>query len=316
MKDDIVPGPSQGCGKHEAAGHDNQGFTEEPSGRDQNFGSGSSCGAQGFDTQADCSEETVPKTVIGCGALEAKWTPASAQESDNTTSQRPHGKSWNVFHANPGDDLTSYSETQTAEGAHKLLKLLFMIFSFTLVLASAVLCRLSLLTLTLYLRPKSSSLAHNSSSSFHSVPSLKTAPTDRTDVEWIWAAILIVVAPYVFTMCSSLWKLAFKSTSKLCLSTLFVAFLQESVHSFGLCTLVFYVLPRYDPFLGSLLLSSTVAMPALVKMVAPHNDRSPSGRLVEDNGNNPPRTKDEDNRGKSWRVSFTNSLYRVAVKYR
>ena len=47
---------------------------------------------------------------------------------------------------------------------------------------------------------------------------------------------------------------------------MFQALVIETLHSLGLCTLVFYVLPSFDPVLGSIMLLNIAFVPGLIQV--------------------------------------------------
>ncbi|XP_059164078.1 uncharacterized protein LOC131947013 [Physella acuta] len=188
-------------------------------------------------------------------------------------------KTWDVFYANPGDEVKSTSEANSGKTARVVLKLVFLVVCSIAVLTFAVFSRLTLLITTFYLRPKNSSWADDSftidARGVKRLHIFLTRTHPSTDVRWVWSVVLIIVAPYCFIFCAAAWKVIFNVTNRISKGMLFVALVKESLHSFGLCTLVFYVLPHHDPLVGNLLLTCVVAVPAVLTTLTPHTAAPP-----------------------------------------
>ncbi|XP_076458865.1 chitin synthase chs-2-like [Babylonia areolata] len=87
------------------------------------------------------------------------------------------------------------------------------------------------------------------------------------NLKWVWALMMVVTSPYIFTAITCLWKLIFKKSEALRCGPLFAALFVETLHSLGLCTMVFYVLPSFDPIIGCLMLLNIAFFPGLIKML-------------------------------------------------
>ncbi|CAG2190883.1 CHS1 [Mytilus edulis] len=119
---------------------------------------------------------------------------------------------------------------------------------------------------------------------------------DRSiDVKWIWAVFVVIITPYVLTILKSLLQMCFKTSEKnktneenktnednktnegnkthegnkaneeqetntepvLCTKTFWFMIFTEFFHTVGLCILVFFVLPLFDPILASVVYMAT-----------------------------------------------------------
>lgn len=169
---------------------------------------------------------------------------------------------WDKFQESSQDNVSSTDE-RFWQIIHKVSKIIFTIILFVLVLSTAVLHKSSICLLLSNISPPNP--AWNSS--------LKTAmyhfryPTSETSITYIWALVLVVVSPYIFTTLSSLFSLIFKKTNALEFKPLMFTFIVESLHSVGISLFVFGVLPNFDPLTGALFCMSIGAIPALLRLV-------------------------------------------------
>ncbi|CAL1539833.1 unnamed protein product [Lymnaea stagnalis] len=257
-----------------SAGHSNQAYApDRPWGtiseEDANAGNNGGDETDNGGREEEGAVGGVPSETGVRGGAKVAVQEGPAPGRPSLKSSQP--RKWDVFYASPGDSVTSYSESKSGYRAKVVLKLAFIVISFLLVLCSATFSRVSLLLVTFYLRPKDSNWtreAFSPKSTFSRRMAGEMARAE-TDVKWIWAAIFIIVAPYVFTFISTLWKVVFKLTGRITTTGLLLAFAQESLHSFGLCTLVFYILPRHHPLLGNMFLASVVAVPSMLTAFIP-----------------------------------------------
>ncbi|XP_062604879.1 chitin synthase chs-1-like [Saccostrea cucullata] len=80
--------------------------------------------------------------------------------------------------------------------------------------------------------------------------------TPSVNVMWIWGLVIVIVVPDIYTIFLSLWRCCFKETQECdlgMLKMLILSLLVETLHTTGLCLLVFLVLPAFDPITASLL---------------------------------------------------------------
>ncbi|GFO13087.1 chitin synthase [Plakobranchus ocellatus] len=204
--------------------------------------------------------------------------------------RKPVHRTWDVFHANTGSHYPSTSDnSSTYLVLTSAIKIVFAVICFIFVLLSATASRITLITVTYFLRPKKDDWVAQSfvGESLRSPPiaALLSRAGAATDVKWIWAIILIIVTPYFFNFCSAVWKALFKTTGNFKFGVTLMAFLIESIHSFGLCTLVFYVMPRHDPIFNCCLLSATVAIPSVLGIFYPLS-RSKENDVTDDKTKN------------------------------
>ncbi|XP_045178584.2 chitin synthase chs-2-like isoform X3 [Mercenaria mercenaria] len=87
-----------------------------------------------------------------------------------------------------------------------------------------------------------------------------------TDINFIWALFLMVVAPNIFTIIFYTWRLIFRKTGKLKWFPLSVALISATLHSIGLSFFAFYLLPSMDPISGLWYSSSITLVPSVVQL--------------------------------------------------
>ncbi|ESO98138.1 hypothetical protein LOTGIDRAFT_143023 [Lottia gigantea] len=143
---------------------------------------------------------------------------------------------------------------------------------FLLVLGTSTLSKLSFIFITFYINPGTGfGFSHQDQfveNTTH-IYQLKKSITPTIDIKWIWSLILILCAQYLFTFLHSLWKMIFKKTGSIRCIPFLVSMVTETLHSIGLCTFIFYVLPSFDPLIGCMLTWNVASIPGLLKIFLP-----------------------------------------------
>lgn len=133
--------------------------------------------------------------------------------------------------------------------AEKVLKIFFALFLFIIVLGSGWLARVSFHILIWHIQPPKESdnsnnhlgglLVNNCSTCVPVNVMLSdnstgwtTCPSDietsSIDITWVWATFFVIIAPYVLTFLSTLFRVIFKSNTKLkCKVLLSVSYLYK-----------------------------------------------------------------------------------------
>ncbi|XP_025083465.1 chitin synthase-like [Pomacea canaliculata] len=155
------------------------------------------------------------------------------------------------------------------------MRLMTAIVFFGAVGATAIVSRLSLLVMTFNIRPHDFFV--DKSSGDHYKIKEKNQPFSLV---WVWALILVMAAPYVFTAVSCLWKIIFKKTQPLRCQPLVAALVVETLHSVGLCLLVFYVLPSFDPLIGCFLLLNVGFFPDSSRCSSRHQKHKTTASML------------------------------------
>ncbi|XP_053386467.1 chitin synthase chs-2-like isoform X2 [Mercenaria mercenaria] len=188
--------------------------------------------------------------------------PVERQKRKSTKKKLRSSNKWDVFRETSEDNVSS-SELDFWNTVFKVTKVIFAIILFILVLGTAVISKSTLFILTSNIFPPNS---------FRNT-SLKTShfhfryQTSETAVTYIWSLVLVVIAPYFFTMVGKVWKLIFKKTRPLEFKPLLVALLVETIHSVGLSLFIFVLLPNMDPVAGALFCLNVAILPTLLNLV-------------------------------------------------
>ncbi|XP_062614047.1 chitin synthase chs-2-like [Saccostrea cucullata] len=90
--------------------------------------------------------------------------------------------------------------------------------------------------------------------------------TPSVNVMWIWGLVIVMVVPDIYTIILSLWRLCFKETQKCDFKRLILSLVVETLHTTGLCLLVFLVLPAFDPITASILSCLIIFFPVVFSL--------------------------------------------------
>ncbi|XP_041372213.1 uncharacterized protein LOC121385560 isoform X2 [Gigantopelta aegis] len=143
----------------------------------------------------------------------------------------------------------------------KVLKLVFYLFFFLVLLVACVGQKVSLMVL---------------------LPSLDDKNQDSARY---LLTVVVVVVPYALTSFMAFFKWLFGGVGMPSLSTFCLAFVMETLHSFGMCLLIFRILPFADQFTGIALISSVAALPCLLRLISCHDVRQESDPHLTARGN-------------------------------
>ena len=117
------------------------------------------------------------------------------------------------------DDNISADSLSLWNKVFALTRIVVIFFMFAIVLGTGVISKFTFLVMTANIFPPHADY----------YTSMKTANftltynrTDKTNVLWVWALILSMSAPYFFTCLRSFWRLCFKKTHPVKLSTVLV----------------------------------------------------------------------------------------------
>ena len=127
-------------------------------------------------------------------------------------------KKWDIFKVST-NELSSVSENQKWRTAYVILTVSLCCFFFIVVMATATLSKLTFLLMTFNINPRDSfALAYDNTTYV-----LKSSD-HVIEVMWVWSLLMVICAPYLFTACSSMWRLVFKTTGTLkCIPLLVVS---------------------------------------------------------------------------------------------
>ncbi|CAF3788907.1 unnamed protein product [Adineta steineri] len=97
-----------------------------------------------------------------------------------------------------------------------------------------------------------------------------------------WSLMLVatICVPYVFLFLEALAKSLFRNRRGPVFTDLITIFLLESIHTFGVCLLVFRVLPSCDVIRGLLLMNAVCTIPAFCKLTLSKSNSRPMLRFL------------------------------------
>ncbi|XP_041374254.1 uncharacterized protein LOC121387299 [Gigantopelta aegis] len=196
-----------------------------------------------------------------------KQTVKRSQNLYNSAAGLRKKTKWDIFKEN-SNEAASVSDDQKWRNAYVMLTVTLCCFFFIIVLATATLSKLTFLLMTYNIYPRD-----NFTFEYNNETYTLKSHDHVIEVKWVWALLMAICAPYLFTACSCLWRLIFKKTGKLKFVPLLMAMIAETLHTIGLCLLVFYVIPSFDPLIGALLLTNVAFVPAVLKIFESNVDR-------------------------------------------
>ncbi|KAK3611786.1 hypothetical protein CHS0354_014138 [Potamilus streckersoni] len=111
------------------------------------------------------------------------------------------------------EEHETVSNDRMLRGVYVTVKVTVCIFIFLFVLTTAVVSKICLVLITSNLFPPKKDASPYWLEKTANDSIRYPYPKDETNVQWIWAMVLIISAPYFFTTLSCGWKLVFKNKS-------------------------------------------------------------------------------------------------------
>ncbi|KAK7116523.1 hypothetical protein V1264_002190 [Littorina saxatilis] len=168
---------------------------------------------------------------------------------------------WDVFKTVSRKSETIYeTATNWFEVAAKTLKLLFFLFLFLCVLCSAVVSKASLLLMT------------------NAIGNADLGNENRD--RWVYLLIGVVCMPYMVSFFESLFRALFGNFQRPSFGNMAWILLIETIHSFGLCLLLFRVLPCLDTVRCLLLMNALCSVPAILRLFATKRSDDPRRKVT------------------------------------
>ncbi|KAH3803412.1 chitin synthase chs-2-like isoform X2 [Dreissena polymorpha] len=217
------------------------------------------------------TNETIQKTSHdseSTGIADVRLRPKT---TTTTTQKIRESNIWDVFRETSQDNVTS-SDLDFWKMTFKVTKVVFAGVLFVLVLGTAVISKGTLFLVVSNIFPPIAL----QNSSLKTVNGHFRYQTTETSIWYIWSLVLILLAPYVFTIISCLWRITFKKKRPIEIKPLFLMLVTETVHSVGLSLFLFGLLPNLDPVSGSAFCLSTALIPAILNLVYPESSQSES----------------------------------------
>lgn len=145
---------------------------------------------------------------------------------------RKEPKQWDRFIQSSEDNFAN-DNVEFWNTVFIVTKIILAVVLFFLTLATAVVSKVCFVIITANIYPVTEN--ENDSSSVHNklktVSGILTYHDEHTNVQWIWALILLTGAPYLFTSLKLFWRLFFQlngSASPDCLTLLIVGLLDRT----------------------------------------------------------------------------------------
>lgn len=114
---------------------------------------------------------------------------------------------WDVFEENPWENF-AHADRDFWSRVHAISRVVFCIFLLLFTIFTSSISVLSVLIIAFNI---------NATSKAFALPSgqVLRPPGEHVDVRWVWAAILVMTAPYIFTFCKCMMRLSLKRTRSL-----------------------------------------------------------------------------------------------------
>ncbi|KAK7477688.1 hypothetical protein BaRGS_00031072 [Batillaria attramentaria] len=199
-------------------------------------------------------------------AAEFKWQDSRRQVSkvlyvSTKKNASAHFQPWDVFKTVSRKSETMYEATTNwFEVAAKTLKLFFFLLLFLCVLCTAVVSKASLLLMT------------------NAIGNADLGNENRD--RWVYLLIGVVCIPYLVTFFESLFRALFGNFHRPSFGNMAWILLVESIHSFGLCLLLFRVLPCLDTVRCLLLMNALCSIPATLRLFATKRSDDPRRKVT------------------------------------
>ncbi|KAK3593492.1 hypothetical protein CHS0354_037014 [Potamilus streckersoni] len=216
------------------------------------------------DDQSDINSDDIP------AGLDAKELNDALQEGKGPPPEEKKAKkekSWDVFREVPSESVSG-DNLEFWRKAFVITKIIVCIVLFLTIIVTTVISKMCFILVV-------SNIFPNNNTALRSARNTLIYKDDKTNVLWIWAMIMIIGAPYFFTICRCLWRLIFMITKRKSFDwvTLFSVLLMETLHSIGLNVLIYYILPNLDPVSGTLFCVSVATFPGILKVLYPRQQQ-------------------------------------------
>ncbi|KAL4217427.1 Chitin synthase 2 [Mactra antiquata] len=201
------------------------------------------------------------------GDLEEKTSPPPRSLSKRGKTP----KYWDRFQTSSKDNtLVSSADLRFWDRVFVVTKIILGCLLFCFTLGTAMITKICLVIITANIFPAETSvnLEHFKLKTVDYVLQYKNK---ETNVQWIWALIMMAGAPHIFTCLKNVWIIFFQMSSSTSPSwtTIFSILLIETVHTIGVTLMMFVVLPHFDPISGILIIPCIAVIPGILKVFYP-----------------------------------------------
>ncbi|VDI58932.1 chitin synthase [Mytilus galloprovincialis] len=260
---------SPGRTKVDHFGYDNEAFEPPYDVPDDDlyFGTSRKDNHDNSDTESDRDDPVVKSSEEGKNTTKP-MNGNAVHESDDPYEQKTEKvERWDVFRVTSEDNVSS-SDLSCWKLVFKIARVIMISLFGLIVLTTAVVSKITLTYMISNINVPMATSDHNGTNLRTFFQTLNY-PAKSTEVTWIWALLIAMVAPYFFSLFSCLRKLCFKRTSPLKVVPLIISLCVETLHSAGLFLLVFIVLPNFDPLTGILIALNVATVPGILKICFP-----------------------------------------------
>ncbi|CAG9860406.1 unnamed protein product [Phyllotreta striolata] len=187
-------------------------------------------------------------------------------ENDNNNQEVRYN--WNLFKSVPRETVsTSLEQSEYINISIKCLKVITVIFTFIVVLVSAVFSKGSLLFMTSQIKPGIKRPYCNKYLDTREEYTVNHPIEERT--VWIWLLIFSYIIPELGTLIRSLRIISFKTWEYPKKSEFIILGVTEILPTIGSCLLAFVVFPEMDVVKAAMLTNGVCLVPALVVLTVP-----------------------------------------------
>ena len=182
-----------------------------------------------------------------------------------------------MFTVTPSDDDDETLSSKWIETILKCLKAITYVITFFVVLSCAVVSKGIVLFMTSVIRPNRTVSLCN-----QGIPGLERDKKyltvfqhdDPERIVWIWSLFFILIVPEFMTLFRCSRICTFKSYKRPTKSTFITVLFFESLHTIGIVTLVFVILPSLDVVKGAMLTNCLCFVPGILSLVSRHSGES------------------------------------------
>lgn len=294
--------------KRSSQGHVNPAFEGDGDDDDDNISKDPECNSTNTEMSEDSDDEadlsatendsqrisddftTVPKIALNGdvpnGGRDFKVAFSDLEEKAQPMDEKQHHhkkhekepRSWDKFLVSTKDNISN-TDIKFWSNVFVVTKLIvaFLLFIFTL--GTAVVSKICFIIITANIYPIADKKGHNNLKTLNGT--LKYTD-NHTNVQWIWALIMMAGAPYLFTCFKCLWRLLFQMSNRGRPTWLgiFGILSIETIHSIGLNVMIFIVIPNMDPISGLLITLCVGVIPGVMKIFYP--TAGPSNPKIKD----------------------------------
>ncbi|XP_014282325.1 chitin synthase chs-2 isoform X2 [Halyomorpha halys] len=194
-------------------------------------------------------------------------TPLTHDIYGGSTRTVQETKGWDVFRVLPPKTDSGSMENQAClEFTVKILKIIAYLVTFTIVLISGVMAKLSVLFITSQLRPDRVVSYCNKDLGRDKQFIVNLPPEER--VAWSWCLLFAFAIPEFGTFIRSLRICVFKSWKRPPFMDFLWILAMETLHVVGLASLFLIILPELDVVKGAMLTNCVCFIPALLSLLS------------------------------------------------